>query len=161
MKNKNKSAQYRQGDVLIERISRLPPALTKTKTENGKVILAHGEVTGHHHAFSGSTVDKFTGPDGSEYFDVRGQKIRDRLTIMRRWKNQVMVSHPKLGIIEFSIGDVEIIGNEVLIDGEFGLLVHDEHHTHGIPAGAYRGGGAENKVRQREYHPKEIRNVAD
>lgn len=43
MKNTN---QFRQGDVLIERVSKLPTTATKQK---GRVILAHGEVTGHAH----------------------------------------------------------------------------------------------------------------
>jgi hypothetical protein len=43
MKNKN---QVRQGDVLIERIENIP---TDAKKESGRVILAHGEVTGHAH----------------------------------------------------------------------------------------------------------------
>ena len=38
--------QYRQGDVLIERVSQLPKQPAKKK---GRVILAHGEVTGHAH----------------------------------------------------------------------------------------------------------------
>lgn len=42
MKNKN---QFRQGDVLIERVESLP-----IKPKRGKrTILAHGEVTGHAH----------------------------------------------------------------------------------------------------------------
>lgn len=40
---------YRQGDVLIERIQTIP-ATAKLQLRSRKVILAHGEVTGHHHA---------------------------------------------------------------------------------------------------------------
>jgi len=42
MKNKN---QFRQGDVLVERVETL---VVKTKASD-RVILAHGEVTGHAH----------------------------------------------------------------------------------------------------------------
>ena len=52
MKNKNCQVHFRQGDVLIERITALPSKLTKLARENGRVILAHGEVTGHAHALS-------------------------------------------------------------------------------------------------------------
>lgn len=38
---------YRQGDVLIEQIAELPKAL---KRQKGRIILALGEATGHHHA---------------------------------------------------------------------------------------------------------------
>lgn len=42
--------QFRQGDVLIERVDALPTAaLTEIKVE-GRVVLASGEVTGHAHA---------------------------------------------------------------------------------------------------------------
>ncbi len=44
--NKN---QFRQGDVLIERVSKIPKAAAKQKKIK-RIILAHGEVTGHHHA---------------------------------------------------------------------------------------------------------------
>lgn len=40
---------YRQGDVLIELISDIPKTAKKQKRSRN-VILAHGEVTGHHHA---------------------------------------------------------------------------------------------------------------
>ena len=47
MKTK-KVTQFRQGDVLIERADNLQPD-GKQIHENGRVILAHGEVTGHAH----------------------------------------------------------------------------------------------------------------
>lgn len=43
----------RQGDVLIERINALPVADIKpVDRENGRIILAHGEATGHAHAIA-------------------------------------------------------------------------------------------------------------
>lgn len=56
MNNKNTNASiqthFRQGDVLIERIDSLPAQLKPVARENGRVILAHGEVTGHAHAIA-------------------------------------------------------------------------------------------------------------
>ncbi len=40
---------YRQGDVLIERIVRIPATAAPQKPSK-RIILAHGEATGHHHA---------------------------------------------------------------------------------------------------------------
>lgn len=40
---------YRQGDVLIERIQKIPTA-AMPQHKSARIILAHGEVTGHHHA---------------------------------------------------------------------------------------------------------------
>ena len=48
-------SQYRQGDVWLERIESLPAGeLQDVPVENGFVVLAHGEVTGHRHAIAGS-----------------------------------------------------------------------------------------------------------
>ncbi len=159
--NKKMPEHYRQGDVMIERISSLPSKLTRAANESGKVILAHGEVTGHAHSFAETDAVKFTDQAGGEYFDVKGRALDFTLPIMRRWKQQVMVNHPVLGVIEFAECDVQVNGDQVTVVGDFGLLRHDEHTAHGIPAGAYRGAGAQGTVRQREYSPEAIRNVAD
>jgi len=156
-----KNQHYRQGDVAIERIASLPAKIKKAALEGGKVILAHGEVTGHAHAFAAADAEKFTDESGAEFFDVKGQLINCTLPVLRRWKKQVMVKHPKLGVIEFAESDVQVHGDQVTIDGGFGLLRHDEHTAHGIPAGTYRGAGMKGTVRQREYSPEEIRRVAD
>ncbi|MDR3405157.1 MAG: hypothetical protein P4L99_21865 [Chthoniobacter sp.] len=58
MKKKLPSTQFqvRQGDILIERVAALPALDKKSKTENGRVILAHGEVTGHAHEIEKPTL---------------------------------------------------------------------------------------------------------
>lgn len=74
MKNKtNLNACYRQGDVLIQRVPSLPSKLTPVARERGRVILAHGEVTGHAHAITDEHVDLFTTADeaGVTYLEVR------------------------------------------------------------------------------------------
>ena len=43
-----KKYHYRQGDVFIERIAKIPTAATKQE-QSTRIILAHGEATGHHH----------------------------------------------------------------------------------------------------------------
>jgi len=47
--NKRPLAQFRQGDVLIERVAAVPEAVAKQK-KSRRIVLAHGEATGHHHA---------------------------------------------------------------------------------------------------------------
>lgn len=44
--------QYRQGDVLLVKVDSLPAQKKKIERESGRIILAHGEVTGHAHAIS-------------------------------------------------------------------------------------------------------------
>jgi hypothetical protein len=48
----NTNEIYRQGDVLIERVAELPRNTKAVKRENGLIILARGEATGHHHSIS-------------------------------------------------------------------------------------------------------------
>lgn len=73
MKNKNSPTHYRQGDVLIERIDSLPKKRTKVARESGRVILAHGEMTGHAHAISDAHCDLFSSPAdaGVTFLEVR------------------------------------------------------------------------------------------
>jgi hypothetical protein len=157
----NAVRQYRQGDVLIESVEKLPSGLTQAKPEHGKTVLAYGEVTGHHHAFDLEDCTKYTDKDGGEFFEVKGKEIKASLKIVRQWKNQVLVEHPTHGLIEFSKDQVKIEGGKALISDWFGFLKHDEHYTQAIPKGFYKGAGADKTVHQREYSPQEIRRVQD
>ena len=103
---------YRQGDVLIIPVKLIPKSVEPVERESGRVVLAHGEVTGHAHAIK----------------DKRATLFRD----------------PKLAAIFLHVsGDVPVD------------LDHDEHSTIAVPPGNYE------IIRQREYSPEAIRNVAD
>lgn len=41
----------RQGDVLILRCKEIPSSAQQVEAENGRLIVARGEATGHHHSF--------------------------------------------------------------------------------------------------------------
>lgn len=113
---KKPNPQYRQGDVLIVRVDKIE-ITEEAPRENGRVILAHGEVTGHAHALCEPGIRK-----GVEKTEQR--------------QGPILVS------------DLEV--QEALA-----LLEHDEHSTIALPADKYR------VIRQREYTPEAIRNVAD
>ncbi|OHD24148.1 MAG: hypothetical protein A2Y38_24060 [Spirochaetes bacterium GWB1_59_5] len=98
----------RQGDVMLVPVER-GGVKAKDAREAGRIVLAHGEVSGHAHVVESI--------DADFYETVEGERF---------------LSAP-----------------------QGGTLVHDEHATLTIPAGTYR------VVRQREYSPLEIRNVAD
>jgi hypothetical protein len=102
---------YRQGDVLILPVDSIPATVEPVAREESRVILAHGEVTGHAHAIKA---------DGAVLF-------RD----------------PKL------MATFMIVSNDAV------ALEHEEHDTIVIPPGKYQ------VIRQREYFPGAIRNVAD
>lgn len=50
---------YRQGDVLLRQVSKLPAKATSVKNE-GRIVLAQGEVTGHAHAIDAAEAEEFT-----------------------------------------------------------------------------------------------------
>jgi hypothetical protein len=103
---------YRQGDVLLIPVKAIPKSVEAVKREGGRVVLAHGEVTGHAHAIK----------------DKRAALFRD----------------PKLAAIFMHVS-----GNATV------ALEHDEHETINVPPGNYQ------VIRQMEYTPEAIRNVAD
>lgn len=74
MKHTQKMKQhYRQGDVLIERIAEMPKKRDRIGRESGRVVLAHGEVTGHHHSLCEPEVDLYSSPEeaGVTFLEVR------------------------------------------------------------------------------------------
>lgn len=68
--NKNKK-QFRQGDVLIERVAAIPSNLAKQKAD-GRIILAHGEATGHHHSLDMDVADWWKDEkSGDQFLNVK------------------------------------------------------------------------------------------
>lgn len=61
---------FRQGDVLIERVGRIPKDAVKSPAENGRIILAHGEATGHHHSLDIADADWWKTAD-EQFIEVK------------------------------------------------------------------------------------------
>jgi hypothetical protein len=103
---------YRQGDVLIRRVRALPKdrGAEIARDDRGRLILAAGEATGHHHAIDALAARLF-----------RGEKP----------------------------------GVCYLLLEEPATLGHEEHAPIALAPGNYE------VIRQREYSPEAIRNVAD
>jgi hypothetical protein len=104
---------YRQGDILIFAASETEILDAQTngqpvERENGQLIVAYGESSGHSHAIREDQVEM--------YRTEQGQYIRAAVPF---------------------------------------VLTHEEHGAIQIPAGTFR------VVRQREYTPRSIRNIAD
>lgn len=53
---------FRQGDVFIERVDSIPGDATKidptTQKVKGRLVLAYGEVTGHHHSVALADIEE-------------------------------------------------------------------------------------------------------
>ena len=45
-------SKIRQGDVLIWPVKAIPATVKPVEPEHGRLILARGEATGHHHSFA-------------------------------------------------------------------------------------------------------------
>jgi hypothetical protein len=71
---------YRQGDVLIERVASFPENLTPIARERGRLILAHGEVTGHAHAIAARNADLYSAVDSG---DVTFLEIREAAVALK------------------------------------------------------------------------------
>lgn len=103
-----KSTLLRQGDVLLVRVASIPATAKRRDEPAGNPILAHGEVTGHHHRVEHGGAALLDVPAGV-YLDLPGDA----------------------------------------------LLTHQEHDPIPLTRGAYQ------VIRQREYSPAAVRNVAD
>lgn len=65
---KTKKQQFRQGDVFVERCADEIDGCTRLEPEGGRVILAHGEATGHAHALSVDAAALYEHPKTKERF---------------------------------------------------------------------------------------------
>ncbi len=125
----------RQGDVLLIR-NESPRDISKLKAiprEDGCVILAHGEVTGHAHRIPSLHCNLF---------------LDERRPISEE-DAMGMVSRLGGGMVG------ELIPDKVLEVKETVMLSHEEHSPIELPPGQYT-------VRiQREFDPEALRSVAD
>jgi len=123
---------FRQGDVLIVMVAALAAGATKRNRENGRVVLAHGEVTGHAHAIERTDVIHYDAPNAEA---AAQQLLADAgLTI-----EVTPVNAPSF--LELPTG---------------AEIVHEEHGTVVVPAGFAVA------LRQREWtDADEPRQIAD
>ena len=92
----------RQGDVLIIPVPKLP-AGTKQQERNGRIILAHGEATGHAHAIAD--------PDCEVLVSAGGK-------LFVRTKHEVAVEHEEHAPVTLSPGVHEVIRQREWMDEE-------------------------------------------
>ncbi len=102
-----KSLIIRQGDVCLVRVSSLPAGCTEIAPENGRIVLMHGEVTGHAHAIADWAG---AGKIAADAIGLAGRRAR------------LLRSPTGLRFLEV---------------GEPVNLTHEEHTAHQIPAGIY------------------------
>lgn len=89
---KKQQQQYRQGDVFIERIAKLPSNL---KQQQGRIILAYGEVTGHAHEIKNKNTARI-------YHD------ENMATILEVIEALALLEHQEHGTVELEKGIYKI-----------------------------------------------------
>jgi hypothetical protein len=154
--------KHRQGDVSIFTIASIPAA-AKDVTPKNRIVLAHGEVTGHAHAIAADEAREFTMQDAqgvvSRFLRSLGKYEAAPARVIRRVQNTLgdqLLLDTAAGETMFAANDVEDAGTVATPKAPFSRLVHEEHDAHGILAGDYRIDDL-----QREYTPLEIRRAAD
>lgn len=84
--------QFRQGDVFLQPIAKLPAGLTP----RGNHVLAYGEVTGHSHQVADiAAADVLVGPNGELYLSVKDER-------------GAVIAHEEHGPITVPKGDYEV-----------------------------------------------------
>ena len=136
---------FRQGDVLVRQISEeeMPKQedLRKVEKDEGRVILAYGEVTGHAHAFAKEDRVSLFMEQVNKVFEGNASRFPGRQSSPVALQEREPERMPN-------------VRRFLKVDSESTLL-HEEHGTITVPKGLYE------VVIQREYHPEAIRQVLD
>lgn len=135
-RNTRSTKQFRQGDVLLIAVAGvLAASLKPAERDQGRIVLAYGEVTGHAHAITEERVVLLVADDAA----AMGDAARELLA--------------SVGLTT-EIRDEDIVG--VLTVGEDAVVRHEEHAPIPLVAGEQFL-----VLRQREYSPERIVQVAD
>jgi len=98
---------YRQGDVLIEQVGSSKTKLPKSKAK--RVILAHGEVTGHAHAIADAPIAAETHKDGSlVYRTEQAQGAPIQVSALEVRDAVAALKHEEHGAIPIKAGNYRI-----------------------------------------------------
>jgi hypothetical protein len=96
MKKKNTALMARQGDILLKSIPEIPEGLKPVKDQSGRLILAHGEVTGHHHSIQASpTTALYAGKNDELYLLVK--------------EGEALLEHQEHGTIQLAPGAYRVV----------------------------------------------------
>lgn len=103
----------RQGDVLIRRVKSIPAKVEPVARENGRVVLAHGEVTGHAHAIARPNAALFRDPTLAAVF------------LLVTGDEPALLEHEEHSTITLPPGSYEVIRQREYIAPEISRQVAD------------------------------------
>ena len=82
--------QLRQGDVLLVKVDELPTGVEPIAREGGKIVLAHGEATGHAHAIVNRMAKFFQQPTTGRRF----LRVSKRQTVLVHQEHEAIPLEP-------------------------------------------------------------------
>lgn len=103
MKHEKIAGQARQGDVFFERVASKPKGLKAVAPEGGRLILARGEATGHHHSIPASAGTLEIDEGGVMYLTI------DQLTAVEHQEHAAIPREP--GIYKVTTQFEEMFGH--------------------------------------------------
>ena len=129
---------YRQGDVLLTPVSKLPEGCVSVEGQEEKIVLAWSEVTSHHHRIEDHMNDATEAP------------IRDALSAKPAHADEITArAQAKARLWGAPSGERYLEVKEAV------HLRHEEHAAHALQPGIYH------LPTQMEYKPAELRRVMD
>lgn len=141
----SKTFTIRQGDIALVQVASMPQGCELVAGQEAKIILAWGEVTGHHHR-----IEDHVDANLREQFAAQVEKTIPRPGAADEIAEAAISrAQAKARLWKAPNGETFL---EVL---EPVTLRHEEHTEHTIPPGIYK------QPTQVEYTPAELRRVQD
>lgn len=84
---------FRQGDILLTQVEAAPKQARKIAADNGRVILAHGEVTGHHHSIAATHGALLETERGERYLTIKKATPLEHQEHSPHWLQENEVYH--------------------------------------------------------------------
>ena len=97
----------RQGDLLLVKIDSIPESAKKQKKDDGLVVLAYGEITGHMHAIAEKNVCKLQDLE-TEYLEVMEEAYLRHGT-KEQIQNRKEIPNADHAEIKLPVGEYRII----------------------------------------------------
>ena len=112
--------QIAQGDVFIRRVGEIPDEAIPVARDNGRIVLAYGEVTGHAHAITASDAELLIAPERSREDEILNVRF---LRVMAQ--SGVDVQHEEHATVHLAPGLYEVRQQREWTDAEEPLRVAD------------------------------------
>ena len=110
--------QVAQGDVFITRVADIPENAIPVERDNGRVVLAYGEVTGHAHAIVATEAELLVAPNRTAEEELLNVRF---LRVMRTLE----VTHEEHGALTLEPGLYRVNQQREWSDAEEPLRVAD------------------------------------